>query len=453
MLPKFDENLILLAGRLGKPLYAVGGYVRNALLGYAGTDIDLASALSDEELYPALESAGFTVEAVYKRTGTVMFRGSDGTHYEHTRFRAEKYKSGGGHTPEVTYPTEDIAEDARRRDFKCNAVYYDIAAKTYVDPLGGIHDIKNKILDAVTEPEKVFRSDGLRLMRLCRFAGELGFTPTDGVMSAAKKYADNIRDISPERIYDELIKILLSDGKYEFSPKYAQYRALKILHETGVLSHIMPELTLGDGMAQRSDFHDYDVLEHSLRTVMYADKSIRLAALLHDVGKPYAMTEHGAYATHAADGKRIAREILTRLKAPKCVTEEVCRLVGAHMLDIDLAARESKVRRYIAEYSDILDKLLLLKQADYSACKDDLSAAPAVVKWRAVYEKMKAENAPFIVSELKINGDDLKALGFSGREIGETLKTLFFNALINPKLNDREKLTAAAKRLGGKERL
>jgi len=448
----YNVNLKALALALPKPLYAVGGCVRNAFLGCGGTDCDLASANGEGDLLAALEKVGFTAAAVYKRTGTVMFVGKDGTHYEHTRFRAENYAEGGGHTPEEVRPTENIEEDARRRDFKCNAVYYNIEKDQVVDPLGGAEDIKKRVLDTVTEPEKVFRSDGLRLLRLCRFAGELGFKPTDAVKEAAFKFKENIADISPERIYDELKKMLVADTKYPFSPENGHYNALEICSEIGVLRIILPELALGKNMPQRSDFHKYDVLEHSFRTALYADKEVRLAALLHDVGKPYAMINRGAYASHAADGEKIAREILERLKAPKAVTDEVCRLVGAHMLDLDLSARENTVRRYIVEYSDIYDKLILLKQADYSACKDDVSPSPTVVKWNGIYAKMRKEGAPFKLSELKINGCDLAAIGFRGKEIGAALGKLFREAVINPKINEAEKLKEKAAKLFAEEK-
>ena len=119
----------------------------------------------------------------------------DGKKCEFTSFRKERYADGGGHTPEFTEPTDDIYEDARRRDFKCNAVYYDVTEGEFIDPLGGIEDIKNKILDTVKTPDDVFKSDGLRLMRLARFTGELGFTPTEEVIESAKKYSGNLKDI------------------------------------------------------------------------------------------------------------------------------------------------------------------------------------------------------------------------------------------------------------------
>lgn len=445
MVINVSKNLNMLACALPKPLYIVGGAVRNAFLGFEKTDIDLSSANDDEEFLLALKTAGFSVEAVYKRTGTVMFKDVDGTHYEHTHFRKETYGKGGTHTPEATEFTNDIVQDAKRRDFKCNAVYYDISKQEVVDPLDGVQDIKNKVLDTVVEPEKVFCFDGLRLLRLCRFCGELGFTPTKEVVLGATKYKDNIKDISPERIYEELKKMSVADKKYSFSKKTAHYDSFKLCYKIGVLELIIPELTLGANMAQRSDFHDYDVLEHSFRSLLYADESVRFAALLHDIGKPYAMICDGYYTMHAKYGVAIAERVCLRLKFPKKLTEEICRLTLLHMLDLDLKTSENKVRRYIADNYGVFDKLMLVKQADFSACKDDTSVAPTVEKWRKILNKMIEENAPLTINQLKINGNDLQKLGFKGKIIGEVLNELFYNAIINPKINDKEKLLSIAK--------
>ena len=234
------ENLKKLAALCPKPLYAVGGYVRNFLIdGTVSSDLDIAAALSTEEIKRAAKDCGFNVVAEYKRTGTAVI--SDGERkYEYTRFRTDVYAVGGGHTPTGTAFTEDIALDAVRRDFKCNAVYYDIKNDEIIDVLGGVSDIKNKILDTVIEPERVFKSDGLRLLRLARFAAELNFTPTEKVLTGAKIYADNIRDIVPKRIYEEIKKILLSDEKYAFSDKQGPYTGFKIMEETGVMDILFP---------------------------------------------------------------------------------------------------------------------------------------------------------------------------------------------------------------------
>ena len=438
------ENLKKLSEKCPSALYAVGGYVRNFLINeMRSDDIDIAATMSTEEIKKAANSCGFKVVAEYKRTGTaVIFDGE--RKYEYTRFRTDRYDGGGKHKPTGTEFTDDITLDAKRRDFKCNAVYYDIKKGEIVDPLGGVADIKDKVLDTVAPPEKVFCSDGLRLMRLCRFAAELNFTPADGVIEGAKEYAGNIKDIAPERIYDELKKILAADKKYPFSDPKGHYTGVKILDEIGVFDILFPEIAAGRGLSQRADFHNYDVLEHTFRTLLYADKEIRLAALLHDAGKPYCMINFGRYKNHAIEGERIARDILNRLKVDKRTTEKTAFLVRNHMFDLKNAEPESALRLFIAESGENFLPLLKLKQADFSACKDDLSVCPTVKRWTAVYSKMQSDGTPFSLKDLKITPAELLTIGFKRRNLGEELKRLFEYAVTNEKANDFAKLKAKA---------
>ena len=292
------RNLIKLADRCRRPLYVVGGSVRDFLAGYPlgnGTDWDISSPMPEEELIEACEALGIQVRAVYRHTGTVKLEDGDGRGYEFTRFRSDKYVRGM-HTPsEITF-TEDIACDARRRDFCANAVYYDIRADKFCDPLGGIPDIEKRTLRTVREPERVFGEDGLRLMRLARIAAETGFTPDEACMAGARQNASLIADISPERIFTELRLLLLADSKH--GERQAPCRGLRILRDTGVLNVILPELALGDGMNQRKDFHVFDVLEHTIRCVGHAPAEIRFAALFHDVGKPFCLLRDGNFYAH-----------------------------------------------------------------------------------------------------------------------------------------------------------
>ncbi len=457
-----DKNLIKLAESLPKPLYVVGGIVRNAYIckqeniDFKSTcldnsfDVDLASPLTVEEILPYLEACDFTVVATYKRTNTVVFKKDGNLHYEFTTFRTEKYH-GGEHTPYEVTPTTDIFLDAKRRDFKCNAIYYDIKNGETVDPLGGLIDVKNRVLSTADTPEKVFSFDGLRLLRLARFSGELNFTIEKETLLSAKEHRNNIDHIVPERIYEELKRILVADKKYVFSDKKGHYTALKVLDETRVLDRILPELTLGRNLLQRKDFHNHDVLEHSLSTVLYADESVRLSALFHDIGKPYAMKTYGKYASHPIDGEKIAINVLERLKAPKKTIDEVAHLTKWHMYDVDMKAKENKVRLFIADNIDYLDKFLLLKQADFSACKDDLSEASTVTKWREIYSKMIEEKTPFKLNELNINGKDVQNLGIKGQDISKTLNLLRRECIFNPTLNEKEKLIKLATTIKAKE--
>ncbi len=437
------KNLINLANLTKRPLYLVGGVVRNFLIDKSiSNDVDLAGTIPIEQIKDYVQQVGLTISAVYPRTGTLMFK--DGVYnYEYTAFRKEQYV-GGEHNPIFTEPTNDINEDALRRDFKCNAIYYDIKNAQFIDPLGGISNVEKRILDTVDKPNKVFSVDGLRLLRLARFVGQLNFTPTTEVIEGAKKFADNILDISPERIYGELKLILNADSKYPFSPINGHYLALKVLDNTQVLDRIFPELTLGRGMAQRSDFHKYDVLEHTLRAVLYSPAQVRLGALLHDVGKPFCFNHYGNYYNHSIDGESIAEGILQRLKVDKSTIRQVKFLVKEHMVDIDCSMRESKVRKFIQKNHQNLEQLLMVKQADFMACMDKNSVAPAVSKWAKIYDKMKVDGTPFSLKGLDISSSDLIDIGYKREKISNELNHLLEYAVVCPDKNKRQYLIAKA---------
>lgn len=434
MYKTISHNLTGLAQACPYPLYIVGGRVRDFIAGFSpeATDTDICAPASAEDFISRAHSCGFKVTAAYKNTGTVKLE-KDGESYEFTCFRSDEYVRGE-HVPSGIRCTDDINLDARRRDFKCNAVYYDIKARKICDPLGGVEDIKNGRISTVAAPSKVFGEDGLRLMRLARISAQTGFKPTAECLAAAGEHCRLVSDVSAERIAAELNLILHADEKYGIP--YAHYAGLKILQETGVLREILPELALGENMPQRADFHKYDVLEHSLRAAMYADGSVRLAALLHDVGKPYCFLKNGNFHGHDEEGARIAAEILERLKAPKKTAAEIVRLVATHMYDLRGDAKTGKVRKFIIKNYDIFNKILLIKQADFSACTDDLAKAPAVIKFKNIYAGMVEEGVPFTLKELKVKGDALIALGFAPESVGATLEKLLYGCASGAVKND-----------------
>ena len=439
------EKLKMLADSCDFPLYVVGGSCREYLSGAQPLkrDWDICAPASAERVADIAQTLGFSIGAVYKNTGTVKLK-CGGEEYEYTSFRSDKYVRGM-HTPEKVYFTDDIQKDAVRRDFTCNAVYYDICGGQFADPLGGMEDIKSGRVRTVAPAVKVFGEDGLRLMRLARLCGQTGMLPDGECAYGARENAALIRDISAERIYAELRGILHADTKY--GVKYGQYRGLCVLRDTGVLAYVLPELSLGAGMSQRQDFHAHDVLEHSFRCVMYAPDDIRLAALLHDIGKPYCKITAGNYYGHEEHGARIAREICVRLKAPKKVTEDTVRLISLHMYDSAGNTRESKIRRMIVNNRDIFFRLVELKQADYSACRDDLSEAPAAARWRGIYQDMVNEGVPFSLRDLKVKGDELIAAGVPEQLTGKVLNALLSECAVLPRMNEKSRLISAGVRM------
>ncbi len=442
ILPKELKNL---AKASPSPLYLVGGSVRDFLAGRipAARDFDICAPLSGEKFAELAKAQGFTVQAVYKNTGTVKLKGEE-ENYEFSCFRSDKYVRGK-HVPVEIFFTEDMTLDAKRRDFTANAVYFDIAKGEFIDPLEGIPAIREKRLTTVDEAQKVFGEDGLRLMRLCRQAAQLGFEPDEACLAGAKQNADLILDISPERILEELLQILTADKKYGLA--HAPYHGLRLLERTGVLDKILPELAQGRGLIQRADFHKYDVLEHSFKAVDYieCDPTLRLAALLHDVGKPLCMRRDGNAHAHTQEGVRLAQEILRRLKVSKKMTETLLWLLEWHMYDYDCKTGEKKLRRFLATHYERLPLLLKIKQADFSACMDDTSPSPTCTRWSELLARMQKEGVPFRLQELAVNGKDILGLDIPPPRVAEILHALFLHAAVSPQDNQRERLLKLAK--------
>ncbi len=447
MLEILPQELKNLAKACPTPLYVVGGSVRDYLAGLTPSirDWDICAPLIAEEFAALARANGFQVQAVYRNTGTVKIKGE--FDYEYACFRCDKYVRGT-HVPVEIYFTKDIRLDAKRRDFTANALYFDVAKGELVDPLGGLSAIREKRLSTVDDPNKVFGEDGLRLLRLARLAAQLGFSPDEPCLSGAKANAKLIQDISPERIFEELVALLTAERKCGVQD--APYRGLRLLDEIGVFAYLFPELAKGKGLAQRADFHKYDVLEHSFRAVKYAETlnggtTLRLAALLHDVGKPTCMLRDGNAHGHSEEGVPLVKEILTRLKAPKKVVQKVAWLTEWHMYDFDCRTGENKLRRFLLSNYEDLELLLQLKQADFSACVDDTSTAPTCARWKGVLAKMQEEGVPFSLKELAVGGRDLLDAGIPPHHVALLLNRLFMHVAVNPRDNEKARLLRLAK--------
>ncbi|MFR2944932.1 MAG: HD domain-containing protein, partial [Lachnospiraceae bacterium] len=295
-----------------------------------------------------------------------------------------------------------------------------------------------------------------------------GFSPTPETLDGAKTNAALIADVSPERIFAELKQILCSERKYGNADGI--YQALEILDETRVLDGIFPDLAAGRNLKQRADFHNHDVLEHSLRAAAYSARAnaladvfpgipvpfdVRLAALLHDIGKPAAYFRDGKFSDHPNVGAVLARVALEKLKAPVKTIKLVEALTKYHMYDYDLCTKENKLRKFIVLHYDIFNELLLVKQADFSACKDDFSTAPSVTRLKNLADKMRAEGAPFTLKELAVRGNEIAPLLPSSRYVGATLEALLLHCAVTPADNTKERLLRLAPSfaiVGGKNR-
>lgn len=435
------EAVKRLAASAGTPIYLVGGCVRNALGNLGGTDVDLCGPL----IATALNlPRGARVKIVNYRLGTALISFMGGS-YEYTPFRMEKYADGGAHTPAEVKFTTSLEADAQRRDFTVNSVYVNAATGEIKDPVGGIADIERKVLRSCA-PERTFASDGLRLLRLCRIAAETGYKIDAATANAAIANAENLKDISGERKREELEKILHADVKYGVAD--AHYRGLKLVCRLGLMRYLLEPLAEAEGVPQNPQYHAYDVLEHTLRTVKAAPPEVRLAALLHDVGKPYSYRMYGNMRGHETASEAIARDLLGQryLRYPKETVERVCSLVANHMYDGDGKTKEGKMRLFIAKHYDEIDDLAALQRADRIGTGKVSPQDVPPSRLTELRDRMEQEGAPHSLSDLDISGADITDMGIEGAAVGELLNELFCQCVLCPRLNNRDWLMAYAQR-------
>lgn len=437
---ELPESLVNLCKNAGAPVYVVGGYVRNALCGLGKTDIDICGPFVATALTLPKDAR---VRMVNFRLGTsiISYMGQE---YEYTPFRIEKYAEGGAHTPTEIFFTTDIVADANRRDFTAGSVYYDVNNDKFIDFNGGILDIERRVLRA-KNPEKIFEADGLRILRLVRIAAETGFKIDADTAKVAMAHAEYLHDLAPERIAQELDKILVADTKYGTAG--AHYRAIKLLYKMGLFPYIIPQVKECENIPQNPAYHKYDVLEHTFQCVKYADPSVRLAALFHDLGKAYCYHLYKNMYGHELISANIVREALGQngLKYSKQIINETAKLCLNHMYDMGGITSESKVKLFIAKNYDIIHKLTLLMQADKMATGKVEELVPH--RFSVIEEKMIQENAPLHLNDLQIDGNIIAGIGFEGKQVGETLEKLWNECIINPKINNSDWLTSAAQKL------
>ncbi len=425
------SDIVNIAKLLDKPIYVVGGFVRDSLFGYEPHDIDLAGDISPEELTAVLTRHGYKVKPNSPKLMTVKIISAQ-NEYEYTAFRTDSYVEG--HSPAEVKRTDDINKDALRRDFTVNAIYYDPLKDEITDPLNGLKSLEKREFKMTRDD--TFTEDGLRLMRLCRQSAELGFSIEENTLTAAKENVSLLKDISPERIRDELDKILVADVRY--SVENAHYIGLLTLDKIGAFEIILPEITAGKNMPQRADFHRYDVFGHILHTVKFSSFDIRLAALLHDCAKPYCYNLTGRYRGHDVEGARIAEDIMNRLRYPKSIIQNTKALVNAHMFDLKCEARENTVRRFIQANYGIFDELLKLKQADFLGSGIMTGVCPGCTRLNDFRNDMIKDGTPLYLSDLKVNGKDLADMGVADSLRGKLLNRLLQECALKGAPTDRD---------------
>jgi poly(A) polymerase len=393
----------------GFEAFWVGGCVRDVLLGREPSDYDIATNArpeQSEKLFPKIVPVG-------KQFGVLLVV-EGGHQFQIATFRAEAdYKDG--RRPE-TIRFADAREDAIRRDFTVNGLFFDPIANQLHDWVGGEKDLREKIIRTIGSPDERFAEDHLRLLRAIRFAAQLGFEIEGQTFAAVQKHTDKIRLVSAERIRDELLKL--------FAPPHAA-RGLTLLHESGLMPHVLPELVPTLTCNQSPDYHPEGTVFNHIRLMLenlprlLPDESLPWTAILHDIAKPQTMSrgDDGLihFYTHEKVGAEMAEEILQRLKFPRKQTDEIAATVRHHMQFKDAPKmRKSTLRRMLMRETFPLE--LELHRLDCLGSHRRLDIYDFLCEQRAHLNDQPHLHPPLLT------GEDLIALGMKpGAELGAML--------------------------------
>lgn len=428
-LPEKVKMIINCLQNHGFEAYAVGGCVRDSILGREPQDWDITTSAKPEEV-KALFS--HTIDTgIQHGTVTVML---DHEGFEVTTYRIDGEYEDARHPKEVIF-TSQLIEDLKRRDFTINAMAYN-DRDGLVDAFDGIGDLERKIIRCVGDPMERFSEDALRILRAVRFAAQLSCTIHEDTKAAITKLAPNLSKISAERIQVELVKLLVSPHP----------DMMRDVYELGIADVILPEFSLMMKTSQNNAYHIYTVGEHTLHSLplVPADKVLRLTMLLHDVAKPPCKFVHEDgiehFYGHPEKGAQMARKILRRLKFDNDTTDKVCALVKIHDDRPELTARsirKAMFRHGLEQYPN----LFAVKRADAGA--QNPAGYEQKMDYIAQYEKiyhqiLEAQNC-LSLKDLAITGKDLIAFGIEpGKAIGEILNKMLQDVIEQPELNNRE---------------
>lgn len=424
----------------GFQVYAVGGCVRDALLGLAPQDYDLCTNATPEETAGLF--GDYTLVRSGEKHGTIGVV-TDKQVVEITTFRTEGGYQDNRHPDWVQFVSR-VQEDLARRDFTVNAMAYH-PSTGYVDPFGGEADLQSRILRTVGNPRARFSEDALRILRGVRFAVRFQLTPEANTLQAMGDLAPTMRSLAKERVFEELCKLL------------PLISAEDLLRYAPVLTEVLPPLANCIGFLQHSPHHLYDVFTHTAQVVEAtpADLALRWAALLHDCGKPACFTldetGRGHFYGHAQVSAKLADDLLLSLKAPTALRERVVFLIAHHMTLLEPDKR--LLRRWLGKYGKeaVLD-LLKLQQADFCSkgTKEETDQFQVV---GALIEEILTEETCLTVGDLQVDGHDLQDIGFSaGRELGACLAYLLQQVLDEQLPNEKDALLSCARAFLKKEK-
>lgn len=438
----------------GFKAYLVGGAVRDMFMNKEASDWDVATDATPEQVISAFKKVIPT--GIAHGTVTVHFMGEE---IEVTTFRIEQGYSDGRHPDKVSYAS-DIEEDLSRRDFTMNAIAVSLKDGSIVDPFNGKADIKNKVIRSVGNPLERFNEDGLRPIRAIRFASQLGFEIETYTLQAISN--ENIlkktSTISIERFRDELVKLLKS-------PKPSV--GLKLLEDTNIMKLFLPELLEGRNCIQNDvrGYHVFDVLDHNFYSCDGAPVhkvNVRLAALLHDIGKPASkvvrVTDEGEiynFFSHEKYSETIARKLLTKLRFSNNEINNVCHLIENHMFHYEESWSDAAIRRFVVRVKpENIEDLIDLRLADMYGKYNmpiqikESNACDLLIQLQDRIKKIQEENSAFTLKSLAVSGKDLMEIGIpSGKLIGKILDSLLETVLDDPKQNSKDVLLNIAKKL------
>lgn len=415
----------------GFEAYAVGGCVRDSLLGRNPSDWDITTSARPEQV-KALFS--HTIDTGIRHgTVTVML---EHVGYEVTTYRIDGEYEDSRHPKEVIF-TPLLTEDLKRRDFTINAMAWNPRAGI-IDEFGGMEDLDEGIIRCVGSPEERFSEDALRMMRAVRFSAQLGYEIEPATKAAIRKLAPNLTHVSAERIQVELVKLVES-----MHPDY-----LRVAYETGITRVVLPEFDLCMETEQHNPHHCYTVGEHMLHSMLAisSNRYLRLAMLLHDIAKPEKKKtdEQGIdhFHGHQEASEEMAKVILRRLKFDNETIRIVSRLIGFH--DYRFPAERRSVRRAVWKVGeDLFPMLLQVKEADTMA--QSLYERAEKLEWIAKVEKLYREilkdRECLSLKDLAVTGRDLIRAGCApGPELGRILNEMLQDVLEHPEHNNKEYL-------------
>lgn len=437
-LPEKVRQLIARLEMAGFEAYAVGGCVRDSLLGRTPDDWDVTTSAKPQQVK---ELFRHTIDTgIQHGTVTVMLEREG---FEVTTYRIDGVYEDSRHPKEVVY-TANLVEDLKRRDFTINAFAYN-GQSGIVDVFGGMEDLRQKRIRCVGEAAERFGEDALRMLRAVRFSAQLGFSIAEDTKAAIRELAPNLKNISAERVQTELVKLLLSSH-----PDF-----MRDAYTLGITKIVLPELDAAFLTPQHNPHHRYNVGEHLMQTLLHirADKALRIAALLHDIGKPAARTTDAVgidhFHGHVEQSETMAADILKRLKFDNDTITKVQKYVRYHDDKPEPNARS--VRRAIHRIgTEYFAEVLELRRADVLAQSSyqQQEKLARIDETQRIYQEILEQEQCVSLRTLAITGNDLIALGVPrGKQIGVLLNQLLEEVLQEPANNHYSYLTERAKEI------